>query len=237
MDNSKTSPRQIAMLVILIGVLVVVVAVQYFIRPTLTETSELKAQTEVLEEKYLSMQEQSLMHMVDGAIYEEYRTELEEQGKQMLPYMKSNELDEIVTDMVLSSGLEIGSLRIGDIRDYKVRLLYEEKSDNTSEEESSNGDFEDSGFPDMNLYPGAELIMEDEMFYLQYKTGHYSCVLDYQLTGNYDQIRTLTDKIIADKSMGIENIYFTNSGDVSADGGYDLNISIVVYMFDKLPDF
>ena len=70
MDNSKTSPRQIAMLVILIGVLVVVVAVQYFIRPTLTEASELKAQTEVLEEKYLSMQEQSLMHMVDGAIYE-----------------------------------------------------------------------------------------------------------------------------------------------------------------------
>ena len=79
--------------------------------------------------------------------------------------------------------------------------------------------------------------MEDEMFYLQYKTGHYSCVLDYQLVGNYEQIRTLTDKIIADKSMGIENIYFTNSGDVSENGEYNLSISIVVYMFDKLPDF
>lgn len=236
MDNSKTSPKQIALLVILIGVLVMVVAVQYFIRPVLNETSELKKQTEILEEKYAIMQEQSLMHMVDSTIYNQYRAELEEQGKQMLPYMKNNELDEIVTDMVLSSGLKISSLRIGDIQDYKVRILYEPKEDSTLNEESDDS-MDDSGFPDMNLYPGAELIMESEMFYLQYKTGHYSCILNYELTGNYDQIRTLTDKIIADKSMGIENIYFTNSGDVSENGEYHLSISIVVYMFDKLPDF
>lgn len=236
MDNSKTSPKQIALLVILIGVLVMVVAVQYFIRPVLNETSELKKQTEILEEKYAIMQEQSLMHIVDSTIYNQYRTELDEQGKQMLPYMKSNELDEIVTDMVLSSGLKISSLRIGDIQDYKVRILYEPKEDSISNEESDDS-MDDSGFPDMNLYPGAELIMEDDMFYFQYKTGHYSCILNYELIGNYEQIRTLTDKIISDKSMGIENIYFTNSGDVSENGEYNLSISIVVYMFDKLPDF
>lgn len=236
MDNSKTSPKQIALLVILIGVLVMVIAVQYFIRPVLNETSELKKQTEILEEKYAIMQEQSLMHIVDSTIYNQYRTELDEQGKQMLPYMKNNELDEIVTDMVLSSGLKISSLRIGDIQDYKVRILYEPKEDSVSNEESDDS-MDDSGFPDMNLYPGAELIMEDDMFYFQYKTGHYSCILNYELIGNYDQIRTLTDKIIADKSMGIENIYFTNSGDVSENGEYNLSISIVVYMFDKLPDF
>ncbi len=229
MDNSKTSPRQIAILVSLIGVLALVIVVQYFVRPMFQEASLLKANTEQMETEYYSMYERSLMSMINMTVYTDLKKEIEEKGEKMYPLMKTGSLDKMVTAMVLKSGVTINALSINDITTHKVRILCEGVK-------SSDGFEITEEDVDMSKYPGAVLI-PGEVAYLEYKTGYYSCVLNYTLQGTYSQIQALVNSVTENESMGIDNIYFMTEDNVSEDCVYEISIGIVIYMFDKLPDF
>lgn len=242
---TNITAKQIVTLVILVAVLVLVVAGQYLIRPLLTKAGELNGKSDKMDNQYQYMQNQALIYEVDKQDYQNLMDQINEEKKNLLPVMKSSQLDKIVTDLVLSSGLTINSLNIGESNTYKVRLPYlpaqSTGSKTADSDKSDSGDEKDiNGMapPDEEKYPGAEIVTDnDGQFFLEYNTGEYSVELCYELTGKYDNILKLINKISENNSMSIGGINFENSEALSDQCMYKTVISVIVYMYDQQPDF
>ncbi|MDO5559485.1 MAG: hypothetical protein Q4F95_07785 [Oscillospiraceae bacterium] len=249
---TNITSKQIVTLVVLVMVLFMVIVGQYMVRPVLTDAGELNKKSEKLEIKYEDMQSQALLYEVDNQDNINFNEQIAKEKENLLPVMKNSELDKIVTKMVVASGLSVLSLDIGQTQPFTIRIPYKPvKSETDKDNEKKDPDdvsvsetdddvqTNEDGIvlPDPEKYPGAEFISDDfGNYFLEYKTGEYSCELCYNLTGRYEDIQKLLKKVSENKAMSIGGISFENCEQLSETCQYKAVISVIVYMYDELPD-
>lgn len=237
MDNSKIDTKQILILSLLVGVLIIVVCVNYLIRPIYTEAVQYKEDTAKIETDLEEMKDRSTTIGITKADFENNQTLLKEKTKNLMKLKKRNDLGTQITDTALLKGLSVAHLKLGEIEEYKVILPYEEKKDKEKdEEESEENDIET--LIDNSLYPGAEIIYDEkeEEYLLEYKTGEYSCYIECSVKGQYSQIQKFVAEIASDPSFGITSFKMNNEDNVSDMSLFTATMSIKVNMAGDIPD-
>lgn len=232
--------RQMNTLFILICVLIIVIAVQYFFRPVLKQKNELSEQIENMQSEYDVIHMDALCYEADTAVYQNNKNSLDDQRKQLLPLMKSNELDSMITKIFIEKGLVIESLEISEIKADTVSILYKNTDEDDikdSENDKTEKITETKYKPyDLSEYPdGAKIVIDEkERIILEYQTGEYSCHLRYTVSGTYKDILNLVNEISTNNSLQVSSFYFINKDAVSADCVYQADIGITAYMYDSL---
>lgn len=242
MDNSKISKKQILFLSVLIGVLALVVSFSYIIKPAFSETKELKSETANLEETYNQMMEQSAFFAVNQVNYKNNKENLQKKTENLLPLQKNNKLDTLITNMALSCGLTVGTLKIDNVEECSISMDYnpvENETDSKEENVSDSEDIEetDNG-PDAIIYPGAKIEYNprNDKYTLIYPTGEYLCTMRYGVKGTYSQLQRFVTKLADSSYIGINSIYVKNEQEISEDSLFSMDISIAVNMVGDIPD-
>ncbi len=242
MDNSKIDAKQILILSLLVGVLVIVVCVNYLIRPVYSDAVKYNEDTAKLEESLEEMKTRSTTFGINQVDFNNNQKLLTEKTKNLMKLKKRNDLGTQITDAALSKDLSVTNLRLGEIEEYKVVLPFEEKmteNSNDEDESAENETVEETiTGPDMSLYPGAVLLYDEneEEYSLQYKTGEYSCYIECSVKGQYSQIQKFVSEIASDPSMGITSFKMNNEDTNSDSTRFSASISIKVNMAGDIPD-
>ena len=236
MKNVTT--RQITTLVVLVFILIIVIAVQYFFRPLIKQKNELSEQIESMQSEYDDIQMNDSCYEADAFAYQKNKKSLEDQRMQLLPLMKSNELDKMITKIFIENGLVIESLEISQIKGDTVSIPYKNTDKDSGEDSDDNENISDKtdNQYDLSEYPDGAGVLTDqnEKVMLEYKTGEYSCQLRYTVSGTYKNIIDLVKQIRTYNSLQISSFYFINNDAVSADCIYQADIGVTAYMYDRL---
>lgn len=235
MDNSKINTKQVLLLSVLIGVLAIIVCVQYLIRPVYSEAVDYKKSTEKIEKAYESMQDQSAMFGISKAEFEKNQKVLNDKRQDMLELKKRNDLDTLITNKAMSNGLSVSHLKIGEIEEYTITIPLD-KVKKSKKDKDKDKDKKDE--PDISSYPGAELKYNSKKdnYYLEYKTGEYSCEMNYSVKGKYSQIQKFISELADNSSVGIKSFKMSNSNDFSEKAIYNADISVKINMAGDIPD-
>lgn len=248
MDNSKIDSKQILILSLLIGVLVIVVCVNYLIRPVYNEAVKYKDDTAEIEADLEEMKGQSTIFSITKVDFSNNQMMLKEKAGDLMKLKKRNDLGTQITDMALSKGLSVAHLKLGEIEEYKVVLPYESKKqekdkdknkDNDKEKDNDdNKELKKEKGPDSSLFPGAQVLYDEkeEKYSLEYKTGEYSCYIDCSVKGEYSQIQKFVSEIAKDPSLGIASIKISNEDSKSDDSIFTAEMTIKANMAGDIPD-
>jgi len=199
--------KQAITLVVLVCVLFIVIAVQYFYRPVLKKKSELQEKVESMELVAEDMKMLAAYYSIDAISYKEMKEELAKKRSEFLPLMKNSQQDDMITNMLVSSNISIESSNISELQKETVRV--------SCAVDSGNEDSVD-GYSSLAMYPeGGKVISGDDSYVtLEYETGEYSREIYYSVSGKYEDIIGFLKKVYTQKSMEISRFYF-NSGDLN----------------------
>ncbi len=237
----NTTNRQIFTLFILVCILIIVIAVQYFFRPVIRQKNKLSEQIEDMQSEYDDVKMNALIYKADLSVYQKNKKALDDNRKQLLPLMKSNELDNMITKIFSEKGLSIDSLDISEIKSDTVSMQYKDtqkyESEDFEEAEDIENEKTDDKQLDLSVYPdGAKTVTDkNERILLEYQTGEYSCQLRYNASGTYKNILDLVNEISKNNSLQVNSVYFTSTDTVSPGCIYQADILITAYMYDS-PD-
>ena len=178
--------KQMITLTVLIAVLVLVIAVQYFYRPVLEKKSELADKVENMTMVYEDMKMLAAYYSRDAGSYK----------------------DDMITNMLVASNISIESSEISELVKETVRV---ECAVDKEKEESVDGYSAIAMYPE-----GGKVVSDDgDHVSLQYETGECTREIYYNVSGRYEDIISFLSKVYNQKSMEISRFYF-NSGDLDA---------------------
>ena len=206
--------KQMITLIVLVCVLILVIAVQYFYRPLIEKKSELIKKVDKMSETYSDMQMLSAIYSIDNITYKEAKEELKKQRSELREVMTESAQDKFLTDMLVSYHISIESSEISALTKEKVRV---ECAVETEDEESVEG------YSAMSMYPkGGKIISDDgEYVLLEYETGECSREIYYNISGTYTDMIGFINHVKEIKGVEISRFYF-NSGDLdSAEAALD----------------
>lgn len=200
--------KQMVTLIILVCVLILVIAVQYFYRPVLKKKAELQDKVDSMEIVYDDMKMLAAYYSIDAVTYGEMKDELAKKRSEFLPLMKNSEQDDMITNMLVASNISIESSDISELVKETVRISC---AVDKGKEESVDG------YSSIAMYPeGGKVVSGDESYVtLEYETGECSREIYYSVTGKYEDIIAFLNKVYAQQSMEVSRFYF-NSGDLNA---------------------
>ena len=198
--------KQMITLTVLVCVLILVIAVQYFYRPLLEKKSELTDKVDSMSMVYSEMQMLAAVYSIDNITYAEAKDELHKQRSELRDVMSNSAQDKLLTDMLQSFHLSIESSDISLTEKDKIRVECAVDKEN-----------EDSvdGYSSISMYPKGGKVVSDEGDYvsLEYETGECSREIYYNISGKYSDIIAFIRHIQTMKGMEISRFYF-NSGDI-----------------------
>ena len=156
--------KQMITLTVLIAVLVLVIAVQYFYRPVLEKKSELADKVENMTMVYEDMKMLAAYYSIDAVSYKEAKEELAKKRSEFLPFMENSQQDDMITNMLVASNISIESSEISELVKETVRV---ECAVDKEKEESVDG------YSAIAMYPEGGKVVSDDGDYvsLQYETG------------------------------------------------------------------
>lgn len=200
--------KQMITLTVLVAVLVLVIAVQYFYRPVLQKKSELADKVENMTMVYEDMKMLAAYYSIDAVSYKEAKEELAKKRSEFLPFMENSQQDDMITNMLVASNISIESSEISELVKETVRV---ECAVDKEKEESVDG------YSAIAMYPEGGKVVSDDGAYvsLQYETGECTREIYYNVSGRYEDIISFLSKVYNQKSMEISRFYF-NSGDLDA---------------------
>lgn len=112
--NKNSSESQMRTLSILIAILALVIAVQYFYKPIIQEKKNIEEQINITIENKNKMKTNLNYYEGDLSIYEEEKELLAENRSQFLNVMENSAIDSIFSEMIIQSGLHSISLEIDE---------------------------------------------------------------------------------------------------------------------------
>ena len=156
--------KQMITLTVLIAVLVLVIAVQYFYRPVLEKKSELADKVENMTMVYEDMNMLAAYYSIDAVSYKEAKEELAKKRSEFLPFMENSQQDDMITNMLVASNISIESSEISELVKETVKV---ECAVDKEKEESVDG------YSAIAMYPEGGKVVSDDGDYvsLQYETG------------------------------------------------------------------
>jgi hypothetical protein len=200
--------KQMITLTVLVCVLILVIAVQYFYRPLLEKKTELADKVDSMSMVYSEMQMLAAVYSIDNITYEEAKDELHKQRSELRDVMTNSAQDKMLTDMLQSFHLSIESSDISLLEKDKIRVECAVDKEN-----------EDSvdGYSSISMYPKGGKVVSDEGDYvsLEYETGECSREIYYNISGKYSDIIGFLRHVQTMKGMEISRFYF-NSGDIDS---------------------
>ena len=200
--------KQMITLTVLVCVLILVIAVQYFYRPLLEKKTELADKVDSMSMVYSEMQMLAAVYSIDNITYEEAKDELHKQRSELRDVMTNSAQDKMLTDMLQSFHLSIESSDISLLEKDKIRVECAVDKEN-----------EDSvdGYSSISMYPKGGKVVSDEGDYvsLEYDTGECSREIYYNISGKYSDIIGFLRHVQTMKGMEISRFYF-NSGDIDS---------------------
>ena len=193
----------------LVGILIICVLLQYFYKPMAAEYDEVSSEIEELNDEY---QEKSLSAAAFD-IYEEQYNILTEKivasTENLLPLTTNDEIDKIVTKMVISSGLTVDSLLISELQSFRVETREKPVDKN------------------------GKVIKDEDDIVTVYNTGVYYCDMSYSLSGRYSGLLSAIDFISQNKSLCIKSVNFENTDEISSDPNCEIQLTITFFMYDE----
>lgn len=204
----NVTKKQMITLIVLIGVLIMVIAVQYFYRPVINEKNEYAKKVQSMTMVYDDMKMIAAYYSIDAVSYKEAKAELAKKRSDFLPLMKNSQQDDMITNMLVASNISIESSEISDLVTETINI---ECAVDKEQEESADG------VSTMAMYPEGGKVVTDEGDYvvLQYETGECTREIYYNVSGRYEDIIGFLKKVYDQKSMEISQFYF-NSGNLDS---------------------
>ena len=173
--------KQMITLTVLVCVLILVIAVQYFYRPLLEKKTELTDKVDSMSMLYSEMQMLAAVYSIDNITYAEAKDELHKQRSELRDVMTNSAQYKMLTDMLQSFHLSIESSDISLLEKDKIRVECAVDKEN-----------EDSvdGYSSISMYPKGGKVVSDEGDYvsLEYETGECSREIYYNISGKYSDI-------------------------------------------------
>jgi hypothetical protein len=193
-------------LVVLVIVLILVIAVQYFYRPLIEKKNELNDKVESMSLVYSDMQMMAAVYSIDNISYGEAKDELAKKRSELREVMTNSAQDKLLTDMLVSYHLSIDSSQISVLEKEKIRIECAVDKENEDSVE---------GYSSISMYPQGGKVVSDEGDYisLEYETGESSREIYYNISGKYSDIVGFLKHIQNMKGMEISRFYF-NSGEI-----------------------
>ena len=149
--------KQMITLTVLIAVLVLVIAVQYFYRPVLEKKSELADKVENMTMVYEDMKMLAAYYSIDAVSYKEAKEELATKRSEFLPFMENSQQDDMITNMLVASNISIESSEISELVKETVRV---ECAVDKEKEESVDG------YSAIAMYPEGGKVVSDDGDYV-----------------------------------------------------------------------
>ena len=119
--------KQMITLTVLVSVLVLVIAVQYFYRPVLEKKSELADKVENMTMVYEDMKMLAAYYSIDAVSYKEAKEELAKKRSEFLPFMENSQQDDMITNMLVASNISIESSELSELVKEPVTVEGENK--------------------------------------------------------------------------------------------------------------
>jgi cell division protein FtsL len=199
--------KQMITLIVLVCVLILVIAVQYFYRPLLEKKEELVKKVDSMSAVYSDMQMLAAVYSIDNISYKEAKEELQKQRSELREVMSESAEDKFLTDMLVNYHISVESSEISALTKEKVRVECAVDKEN-----------EDSvdGYSAISMYPkGGKVISDDDEYVsLEYATGECSREIYYNISGTYSDMIAFIQHAQEIKGLEISRFYF-NSGDMN----------------------
>lgn len=204
----NVTKKQMITLVVLIAVLFIVIAVQYFYRPMLTEKAELEEKIENMEIIYDDMKMMSALYSIDAVTYDEEKKALADERAGFYQIMTNSQQDEMITRLLNDCHISVDSSNISPLVKDTIQVecvIDKDKEDSVD------------AYSAISMYPQGGKVVSAESRYmvLEYETGECSREIYYSISGKYRDIVSFLKKVHAQKGMEVSSFYF-NSGDLDS---------------------
>lgn len=206
----NVSRKQMITLIVLVIILILVIAVQYFYRPVLEKKSGLEEKVDSMSLVYEDMKMLATFYDIDSISYKEEKELLAQKRSELLPLMKPSQQDNMLTEILVGSGLFVESSVISEIERKTVQV-----DCSISKESAKDEDID--AYSVLSMYPlGARIVSDtDSSVILEYDTGEYTREISYKIRGKYASLIDFLNKVYDKKSIEVSHFVF-NSGDLSA---------------------
>ena len=119
----NVSKKQMITLIVLVIILILVIAVQYFYRPVLEKKSGLEEKVDSMSLVYEDMKILATFYDIDSISYKEEKELLAQKRSELLPLMKPSQQDNMLTEILVGSGLFVESSVISEIERQTVQVV------------------------------------------------------------------------------------------------------------------
>lgn len=227
------TPKQIAVLYVLVCLLVIVAAVKYLILPANDKYKEEQQKYEVVDAEYKQLQIQSSY----ASIYETRNLELlnsiNEIKNNFQSVVPGEDLDRLITDLIYKNSMKVQLLHINDPIPFIPKV-----SDSAEDENNTDGQTADSTSTTTTTTTttttatdaGDQVNTKDDQTQNQkVKVSQ----INVTVNGKYANFVKLLNDIKATKGMTVYDVNFSTEDDTSPMSNIVVSLIINVYMYDE----
>lgn len=206
--STSVTERDKKLLFLILIALIVFMPYWFIIKPALANGSELKAELANARQEKEQMEMGLVRYYEYLSNFETNSKKYQEATEKFAPYMENNQIDKMVTDLVLSSGMSIKNLQISrgnelvGIEPYKNSQMAQEMAgeDGSGEENTTN-------------------------------PVVYSCLVTISVEGTMDSMYNFMNNVTSLAPAIVPNSY---NPSIDNNGNVSLTTTLTVYMVDKI---
>lgn len=219
------TPKQIAMLYVLVCLLVIVVAVKYLILPANDKYKEEQRNYEIVDAEYKQLQLQSSY----ASVYETRNSQLLESINEMKNNFQSvipgEDLDKLVTDLIYKNSMKVDLLHINDSTAFTP--------ENSETSQTGNGQTSTTATTTTTTTTTAAGNQPNVQGAQTQSEKVQVSVINVTANGKYANFVNLLNDIKSTRGMTVSDVNFSTEQDTSPTSNIVVSLVIKVYMYDE----